>query len=185
MRTLDLSAATASLRCPAIQAFVRTTLTTGGILLGFYLLPADRSMPGLWQGVHAIGLVCVAAVLSRQVRTILRGASPRLQALEAFALAVPMFLVLFAGTYFFIERHAAADFNVPLTRFDALYFTVSVLSGVGFGDIVPRSESARMIVTGQMLCDLVLLGVAARLVIDAVHDGIHPGPGPGEGMPGY
>lgn len=52
---------------------------------------------------------------------------------------------------------------------------VSVFSGVGFGDIVPRSQPARLVVTTQMLCDLALLGAAARFVLDAVRGGLHRG----------
>jgi len=173
MRPFDLSSAAAGLRCPAVQAFVRTALATGGILLGYYLFPVDGSAPGYALCAQAAGLACLAALIGRQIRTIFRGTHLRVQALEAFTLAVPAFLILFAGVYFYLERHAAADFNVPLTRFDALYFTISVLSGVGFGDIVPRSELAREIVTLQMIGDLILLGVAARLVIDAMDSGIH------------
>lgn len=176
MRPIDLSSAMAGLRCPAVQAFVRTALGTGGILLGYYLLPVDESAPGYTLCVQAIGLACLTVLLGQQIRTILRGTYLRLQALEAFTLAVPAFLILFAGTYFYLERHAATDFNVPMTRFDALYFTISVLSGVGFGDIVPRSELAREIVTLQMIGDLILLGVAARMVIDAMNEGIHRQP---------
>ena len=126
--------------------------------------------------MHATGLVFVALLLGRQIRAIMRGAYVRLRTFEAFALTVPAFLLMFAGTYFYLERHARADFNVPLTRFDAVYFTISVLSGVGFGDIVPRSELARMIVTVQMVGDLILLGAAARFAIDAVNEGKHGEP---------
>ena len=52
---------------------------------------------------------------------------------------VPLFLLLFASTYFLMERASAASFTQPLTRTDALYFTVTVFSTVGFGDISPKS----------------------------------------------
>ena len=45
-----------------------------------------------------------------------------------------------------------------LSRTDALYFTVTVFSTVGFGDISPTSESARLVVSGQMILDLFILG---------------------------
>jgi hypothetical protein len=47
-------------------------------------------------------------------------------------------------------------FAGPLTRTDALYFTVTVFPTVGFGDITARSETARIVVTGQMIADLVI-----------------------------
>ncbi len=49
----------------------------------------------------------------------------------------------------------------------ALYFTISVFSTVGFGDIVPRSDTARVIVSAQMILDLALLGAVVRLIFNA------------------
>ena len=45
----------------------------------------------------------------------------------------------------------AASFTEPLTRADALYFTVTVFSTVGFGDITAKSETARVVLIVQML----------------------------------
>jgi len=38
---------------------------------------------------------------------------------------------------------------------------------VGFGDISPRTDAARLTVSLQMLLDLAILGVLARLVVGA------------------
>jgi Ion channel len=79
--------------------------------------------------------------------------------------------VLFASTYFLMERASAASFTQPLTRTDALYFTVTVFSTVGFGDISPKSEAARVVLIVQMLADLVLLGTGIKLLLGAVQRG--------------
>ena len=60
----------------------------------------------------------------------------------------------------------------PLSHTDGLYFAVTVFSTVGFGDIVAKSESARLVVTGQMLTDLVVLGVTIKAVVGAVRHGL-------------
>ena len=111
MRPIDLSAGAPATRCPAIQACTRTTLTGSSMILGYYLFPVHRSATGYVMCVQAMGLACIALLLNRQIRMIMRNASLHLQALEAFAIAVPAFLIFFAGTYFFLEQHAAADFN--------------------------------------------------------------------------
>ena len=84
---------------------------------------------------------------------------------------LPFFLVLFASTYFLMERASAASFTQPLTRTDALYFTVTVFSTVGFGDITAKSETARVVVIVQMLADLVLLGAGVKVLLGAVQRG--------------
>ncbi|MHB1594307.1 MAG: potassium channel family protein [Streptosporangiaceae bacterium] len=53
-------------------------------------------------------------------------------------------------------------------RSDSLYFTVTVFATVGFGDIVPKTETARLVVTGQMLTDLVIIGLVVEAIFGAV-----------------
>jgi preprotein translocase subunit YajC len=93
------------------------------------------------------------------------------RAAETLALILPFFLLLFASTYFLMARASAASFTQPLTRTDALYFTVTVFSTVGFGDITAKSETARVVVIVQMLADLVLLGAGIRVLLSAVQRG--------------
>jgi hypothetical protein len=64
-----------------------------------------------------------------------------------------------------------AAFTEPMSRTDALYFTVTVFATVGFGDISAVSTAARIVVTLQMIADLLLLGLVLRAVLDAVRRG--------------
>jgi hypothetical protein len=80
---------------------------------------------------------------SPQVRSIIRAAYPALRAVGALATSVPVFLLLFAGTYFVMGSISVDNFSQPLTRTDTLYFTVTVFATVGFGDITAVSEAAR------------------------------------------
>ena len=78
--------------------------------------------------------------------------------------------MVFASTYFLMEQASAANFTEPLTRTDALYFSVTVFTTVGFGDITAKSETARFVLIIQMLADLALLA-PARGCCWAVHRG--------------
>ncbi|MBT2379790.1 two pore domain potassium channel family protein [Streptomyces sp. ISL-111] len=99
--------------------------------------------------------------------------SPRLRAVEALSTAVPLFLLLFSATYFLYAREEGDhSFSEPLSRNDALYFTVTVFATVGFGDIVPVSPTARALTTCQMVADLVLVGVIAKAIVGAVRIGL-------------
>ena len=62
---------------------------------------------------------------------------------------------------------AATTFTQPLDHTRSLYFTVSIFSTVGFGDITPRTDPARIVVSAQMLLDLVLIGAVVRLIFNA------------------
>ena len=63
------------------------------------------------------------------------------------------------------------SFTERLTRTDALYFAITVLSTVGFGDIAPVTQSARIAVTIQIILDLLLVGVGLRIFVGAVDTG--------------
>jgi voltage-gated potassium channel len=58
-----------------------------------------------------------------------------------------------------------------LTRTDALYFTVTVFATVGFGDITPASQAARLVGSTQMILDLIVLGLGIRVFLSAVEIG--------------
>ncbi|MFI6448061.1 potassium channel family protein [Kitasatospora sp. NPDC050543] len=89
--------------------------------------------------------------------------------------SVPLFLLLFASTYVVMATMSASNFDGQLTHTDGLYFTVTVLSTVGFGDITPKTGAARLVVTGQMLADLVILGLAIKIILGAVSHRRQPG----------
>jgi hypothetical protein len=154
----------------ATWAVLRVLGSIAVVLTAYYLLPLDRT--SAW-GVTllVIGLVVFIGLVAFQVRAITRSPFPGLQAVEALALSIPLFLVLFASTYFVMERQSAGSFGAPLTRTDALYFTVTVFSTVGFGDITAKSEAAREVVTGQMVADLLFLGLGVKAVTSAVGRG--------------
>ena len=50
----------------------------------------------------------------------------------------------------------------------ALYFSLSVFSTVGFGDIAAQTDLARGLVSLQIVCNLVLIGFGVRFVVAAV-----------------
>ena len=115
-----------------------------------------------------LGLLLVGVLLVWQVRAILASPVPGVRALGALMVSMPLFLTLFSTAYFLIGRDQPGNFNVPMSRLDALYFTVTVFATVGFGDIVALSESARTVVTLQRVGDLILVGLIARVIFGAV-----------------
>lgn len=149
---------------------LRGLLTTIVLVVLYYVLPY-RSLNGETAVRLLAGLLVFVGITVWQVRTISGSRYPALKAAEALGLVLPLYLVVFASTYYVLERASTANFSMPLTRTDALYFTVTVFSTVGFGDIVPRSEVARIVLIVQMLGDLALLGAGARVLLGAVQRG--------------
>jgi voltage-gated potassium channel len=152
-------------------AVLRVLVSIVVVLALYYWLPLDRSSTGVAITTLVIGLVLLIALIAWQVRLIIAHPHPGLRAIEALATTVSLFLVLFASTYFVMNRLAPHSFGTPLTRTDTLYFTVTVFSTVGFGDITAKTETARAVVTGQMIADLAFLGLGIRIIVGAVGRG--------------
>ncbi|MFI6024720.1 potassium channel family protein [Amycolatopsis magusensis] len=98
-----------------------------------------------------------------------------LQGIQALALTAPLFLLIFANGYHLLAHHVPGSFTEPLTRTDALYFAVTVFATVGFGDLAPVTQTARVLVTVQMVGNLLVLGVAPRVIVTAVRRTRHRG----------
>jgi len=154
-----------------VRAVLRAAGSTAVLVVIYYLLPLDHSASWLAVTMLVIGLVALIALIAFQVRWIIASRFPALRALEALATSVPLFLLLFASTYVVMAAISASNFSQPMTHSNALYFAVTVFATVGFGDITATTEAARLVVTGQMIIDLIVLGVGARVILGAVTRG--------------
>ena len=168
-----------------VQAVLRAVGSTAALVALYYLLPLDRSSTWVAVTMLAIGLVALVGLVTFQVRWILRSRFPGLRGVEALATSIPLFLLLFASTYVVMAAISASNFSEPMTRTDALYFTVTVFATVGFGDITAKTEAARLVVTAQMIADLLVLGLGIRVILGAVTRSRQQQPeGAGTGQPG-
>jgi hypothetical protein len=155
-----------------VLALLRALLTATVLVALYYLLPLDAE----WRLSSALrmvmGLALFVAVLIWQIRKVLTSRHPGLRAIEALAVTLPLFLLLFASTYFLMSVNGSGTFSEEhLSRTDALYFAVTMFATVGFGDITATSQGARVMVTFQMLLDLVILGVGINAFVHAARLG--------------
>jgi voltage-gated potassium channel len=158
---------------------VLRSLATAIVLVGlYYLLPLDHLASVPLAVTLVAGLLVLLAVAAWQLRLVTGARYPAARAAEALATTVPLFLLLFASAYFVMARASPATFSHHLTRTDALYFTVTTFSTVGYGDITAASQAARLVVTAQMILDLLALGLGIRVFIGAVQlaQQAHPDP---------
>ncbi|HET9379608.1 MAG TPA: potassium channel family protein [Streptomyces sp.] len=160
------------LRPGVAVAVARPVCVAVGLVAAYYLLPLDEQRTPGASAVLAGGLLAVLLVFGWEVRAITRAPYPRLRAVEGLAATVVLFLVLFAGCYYMLGRSAPGSFSEPLSRTDALYFTLTTFSTVGYGDITARSQTGRMLAMLQMAGGLLLVGVAARVLAGAMETGL-------------
>lgn len=154
-----------------VLAIVRILAVWLVLAVGYYYLPLEE-----FSGNHPIYLVGIFLVLFGAVfgwatYRVLTSDLPQLRAAEAVGFTVPFFLSLFAVLYLVMAKQHGA-FSAPLDRISALYFTVTVFATVGFGDITPTSQQTQLLVSLQMLLDLVVLGVVVKVILGAARRGL-------------
>jgi hypothetical protein len=148
---------------------VRSSLAVVLSVVLYYLVPLDQGLDIGGAIAMAVSPLLFAGVVAWQVRAITRSAYPKLRAIETLATAGPIFLLIFSAAYVLLFTNNGNSFSEALSRTDALYFTVTVFATVGFGDITPVTGTARVLTMVQMLADLVLVGLIARILLGAVH----------------
>ena len=151
----------------------RDLLALIGVLVAYYAAPVG----GLSDSVAAIalsvvgllaGLAALVWVILREVRTLVRTSldDPAVQ-VDGLVLLVFVVVPLFALGYFALESADPDQFAELATKTDALYFTLSTLATVGFGDVHATGQLGRGLVIVQITFDLVF--VAAVVSVLSTH----------------
>jgi voltage-gated potassium channel len=154
-----------------LGASVRTIATVALVVAIYFVVPMDHAITaGTVIGLVIGGLVLVA-IVAWQIRRIMHSEHPAVSAVEALAFVVPVYVLIFATIYFLMDHAQAVAFGAQLSRVDAMYFSATVFSTVGFGNVAAHSQAARVVVTVQMMLDLVIIGIVVRGVLSAVKSG--------------
>ena len=164
----DARADRREMRRLAVGSVLRIVAVTGTLFVLYAAAPIGRRLDGSIAVQLCISLLALVAVMGFQFRSVARSPHPTLRGVEAVSVSVPLLVLSFAATYFSMAAAEPASFNEGLSKVDAVYFSVTVLATVGFGDIVPTSELARLVVTVQMIVDLILVGLIAKVLVGAV-----------------
>jgi len=178
LRLADLDAAR---RRRAVVAAATTIALSCVLVVGaFYLLPFDRGSSLRTALRLGADVALFGAVFAWEIRRIAVAELPELRAVEALGVVVSLFLAGFAAVYLSMSHGEVRSFSEPLDHTRALYFTITVFSTVGFGDITPLTDAARIVVSLQMLLDLAIIGFVVRLLFNAARSRIAPAPEPAQ-----
>jgi voltage-gated potassium channel len=133
-------------------------------LFAFYSFVPLRG-PWWWVGaaVGAISLLALLPLTAHRLRAVNASDAPVLEAFEALVLLMTILMTGFAAVYYGMN-HAHDQFRGLDSRIDGIYFTVTTLSTVGYGDITAVSQTARVAVTVQMVFDIAYVGIAFRVL---------------------
>lgn len=145
------------------ETWTRPVLSSLGLLVAYYAFPV-----GLGAGLlAAIGLLLTVAGVGLLVWTMVaevghlrRGEATRSS--QALAMLL-MLLVMGFSLAFYLLNHVRPDEIVDLeTRTDALYFTLSTMATVGYGDVHAQGQVARGLVAGLIVFNVVVVAALVR-----------------------
>jgi len=145
------------------QILFPTVLYVAGLIVLYTLLPFGGER---WWLSGVVGIAAVAALIPFVVRRLTRlqvSDRPIPDALQALAVSATM-LVLGFSALFESMAHHSNNFAGLTGKVDAVYFSVTTLSTVGYGDIHAVSSTARLVVTLQIIFNLLFLGGVFRII---------------------
>jgi len=148
------------------RSITQTMLHIAALVAVFGLAPVAPSR--WWLGVVVrLGVIVGSVPLTvKRVKGVATTSTPYLEAGLAVVMMIAMVVVGFASVYFALARHNQ-EFPDVHTKLDSIYFTVTTLATVGYGDIAPAGQLARAVAMMQMIVDILTIGVAARLAMRA------------------
>ena len=146
----------------------RGTLSLVSVLAIYYAVPVGAlpsgigiviSVAALLGGVTLLGWLTV-----RQVQRLARRTADEAVRLDSLVFLVVVVVPMFALGFFALNDADPDQFVSLDTKTDALYFALSTLATVGFGDVHAEGQLARGLVTLQIAFNLVIVATAASLL---------------------
>ena len=128
----------------------------------YYVIPVPGRMhEGSWALMFFLGSAVLGVLILGAIRRLLRaGGDARIRGL---ILLLTLTVLFFSWSDESLGR-LPSQFAELATKTDALYFNISTLATVGFGDVRAVGQLARAAVTVQIVFNLVFLGAAVSLI---------------------
>lgn len=135
------------------------------VMLGIYALVPEPTEAWTPLQFTIFGTIAAAVFFGVMVTAISRLATAQRPLLAGLCFTVVLSTILvlaYAWLYVSLSVSDVGHFSEPLTKASSVYFTVTVLSTVGFGDITPVGDIARVVVTSQMVVGFTVITLAIR-----------------------
>ncbi len=145
------------------------------VLQFYFLVPVGRGGAPVGDVVGLlIAVLCVGAV-GVVVASEVRRAERRLRPIHLL-LGLELVLTGFALGYYVLAVARPGEFVGLSTRLDALYFSLTTMSTVGYGDISASGQIGRLVVAIQLAFNLVFVAAVVGLFQDGLRARSHPKP---------
>lgn len=145
------------------RTLLRHLLSVAGLLVVYYAVPVGAlGLDGrtvLSVLLTLLGVAVLAVAITGQVRRQL-AMDPDAH-VPSLVMLLELVVMVFAAGYYVLELSAPGQMAGLQTRTDSLYFTLSTLTTIGFGDVHAAGQVARVLVIVQMVFDVVFVAAVA------------------------
>ncbi len=167
------------------QSVAATVVLMAAATAGYYLLPVPgRMQKASWALMFSVGAAVLGVLILTAISKLMRaGANARIRGL----VLLHTLTVLFFSWSDDSVAELPGQFVQLTSKTDSLYFNVSTLATVGFGDVHPAGQLARAAVTLQIVFNLVFIGAAVSMISGYFRTQAHgrmPAPGDQAGQAG-
>ena len=127
----------------------------------YYVIPVPSTLSrDSWAVMFFSGAGVLGILIITAIQRLLRGEDARIRGL---VLLLTLTVLFFSWADLSVSK-LPSQFAELQTKTDSLYFNVSTLATVGFGDVHPVGQLARSAVTLQIVFNLVFLGAAVSII---------------------
>ena len=112
-----------------------------------------------------LGIAALAWAIVTQLRRQLRSRS---EDVHTLVLLLVLVAIVFALGFYILEEHLPGQLNGVSTRTDALYFTMSTLTTVGYGDVHATGQIARGLVILQLVFNGIFVGALVSTAVGII-----------------
>jgi voltage-gated potassium channel len=142
----------------------RPVLGFVGLLIAYFAFPVDFDAS---VGVVILsllltlgGLALIGWTMVVELEHLRRGETSRTT--RALAMLLVLLVVFFSLAFYLLELASPGQIADLHTRTDALYFTLSTMATVGYGDVHAEGQAARALVTAVIAFDVVVVASLVR-----------------------
>jgi|SRR5262245_59826607 len=136
----------------------------GLILVIYFAAPVRLNTDESTAWRIATTLLALAVLAAWVVWVLRRQVDDESRRIDGLITVILIVVVAFSMAFYVLEQRKPGQVVDLHTRLDSLYFTVSTLLTIGYGDVHAQGQEARALVLVQVVFDVVFVATAAGLL---------------------